>query len=619
MENAAKTYPYPFKFLDPYLREDRDIFFGREQEIEDLYQRVFRSNVLLVYGQSGTGKTSLVQCGLASRFSDMDWFELFVRRGDDINVSLDQAIDRAVRTRLAQGLTLYEKIESLYLDHFRPVHLIFDQFEEVFILGSGAEQSKFIRDIASAVDKKIPLKVILVMREEYLAQLYDFERIFPSLMENRMRVEHMGRTNTISMIRSACARAVPVIELEDGVTEEIVDIVTEEKGRVQLTYLQVFLDKLYRLAQEHGGEMAFSHEVLGAAGKIDDVLEDFAEQQIRDFVEQYHQKALPLTFLKVFVSRQGTKVPLSKETVYQRLSQISRDKLDTCFKFFELRRILRPLENERYELAHDSIAAKIGAASVETYKLPTLIPGFSGETSGLLGFSPYTEQHARVFYGRGHEVETIFNLVMNDTRSRATLIYGKLGTGKTSLIRAGVVPRIAQYRKVRYLSMDARIIDEEILPFIENGRMDRESQLWKDDTSDPARVVIWDQIEEWFARITSRETILSLFQWIAEGYRRHGDTEFIWCIREEYFAQLTDLESYLPGFMDKKKRVEAFLPIQARGIVEDIVRQEQCAFSDERSLDLFIEKLIGEDGRIEPTYVQMYLQRILESLKTVAV
>jgi hypothetical protein len=26
----------PFKFLDSYTREDRDIFFGREREIEEL-------------------------------------------------------------------------------------------------------------------------------------------------------------------------------------------------------------------------------------------------------------------------------------------------------------------------------------------------------------------------------------------------------------------------------------------------------------------------------------------------------------------------------------------------------------------------------------------------------
>ncbi|HLF65530.1 MAG TPA: ATP-binding protein [Saprospiraceae bacterium] len=620
MEAGTKTYRYPFKFLDPYLRADREIFFGREQEIEELYQRVFRSNLLLVYGRSGTGKTSLVQCGLASRFSSMDWFELFIRRGQDINASLGDAIANAIKTPMTTGLTLYEKLESLYLDHFKPIYLIFDQFEELFILGNSTEQSRFIRDIASVLDRKIPVKVIVVMREEYLAQLYDFERILPTIMDNRMRIEHMGRSNAISMIRCACERAEPPIKLEEGIEQKIVDIVTEEKGRVQLTYLQVFLDKMYRLAEEKGTTpLEFTSEILGEAGKIDDVLEDFVDMQIKDFSAQYHHKALPLTFLKVFVSRQGTKVPLQKATVYQRLSNINKDKIDTCLQFFESRRILRPLENDLYELAHDSIAAKIAAASVEAYKLPTLLPGYSTQVSAVIGFKPYAQEHARVFYGRDHEIQTLFDLVMNDSRSRSTLVYGKLGSGKTSLLCAGVIPRIEQFRKVRYLHITPQIITKEIAPYLREGTQPvRESLLWTDGSASPAKVVIWDQIEEWFSSFTSREELMTLFQWMADGYNRFGDTEFIWCIREEYFAQFTDLESYLPGFMDKKKRVEALTPEQARNAVQSIALHQKLEFDDDEALSLFMQKLTGEDGRIEPTYLQVYLQRILDLQKTEA-
>jgi ABC-type phosphate transport system ATPase subunit len=63
----------PFKFLDSYTISDRDIFFGRDQEITDLYRKVFESKILLVYGVSGTGKSSLINCGLASRFDESDW------------------------------------------------------------------------------------------------------------------------------------------------------------------------------------------------------------------------------------------------------------------------------------------------------------------------------------------------------------------------------------------------------------------------------------------------------------------------------------------------------------------------------------------------------------------
>jgi len=47
----------PFKFLDSYTKEDADIFFGRYKEIEALCQKAIESDILLLYGISGTGKT----------------------------------------------------------------------------------------------------------------------------------------------------------------------------------------------------------------------------------------------------------------------------------------------------------------------------------------------------------------------------------------------------------------------------------------------------------------------------------------------------------------------------------------------------------------------------------
>ena len=62
------TKKYPFKFLDAYSQADHDFFFGREEEVAALYEMVFQTDILLVYGASGTGKTSLIQCGLANKF-----------------------------------------------------------------------------------------------------------------------------------------------------------------------------------------------------------------------------------------------------------------------------------------------------------------------------------------------------------------------------------------------------------------------------------------------------------------------------------------------------------------------------------------------------------------------
>ncbi len=129
---------YPFKFLNAYDQNDTDIFFGRDEEIKALYEMVFQNSILIVYGASGTGKTSLIQCGLAGKFKSYDWLPLIVRRGSNINVSLEKilaqeggdaaATEEEVAEPGAKVLTGIPKlIRNVYLNHFKPIYLIFDK------------------------------------------------------------------------------------------------------------------------------------------------------------------------------------------------------------------------------------------------------------------------------------------------------------------------------------------------------------------------------------------------------------------------------------------------------------------------------------------------------------
>ena len=167
----------PFKFLDSFDREDRSIFFGRDAGNRAALPAAVRSRLVLVYGQSGTGKTSLIRCGLANRFAETDWFELFVRRNDDLNKSLHREIRAKATTPIADDKPPVEAIRSLYLDHLRPVYLIFDQFEELFILGSKDEQQQFFATVAAILASDVSCKIIISLREEYLGSLYPFEAL----------------------------------------------------------------------------------------------------------------------------------------------------------------------------------------------------------------------------------------------------------------------------------------------------------------------------------------------------------------------------------------------------------------------------------------------------------
>lgn len=240
----------PFKFLDPYTKEDEKIFFGRDQEIEQLYEMAFEAGLILVYGESGTGKTSLIRCGLASRFDVSDWNDILIRRKNDINQSMWQAIREAARTPIKENATIVQAVESIFLDYFKPVFLIFDQFEELFIEGMGRpeEREAFASTIAELLQADLKCKVIFAMREEYLAKLYEFEKVIPSLFDFRLRVEPMKYANAYEVISRTCAHYNIPIDSPEAAIEEIINNISEGKSGVQLSYLQIYLDKLYQNA-----------------------------------------------------------------------------------------------------------------------------------------------------------------------------------------------------------------------------------------------------------------------------------------------------------------------------------------------------------------------------------
>jgi tetratricopeptide (TPR) repeat protein len=359
----------PFKLLDAYTADDRAIFFGRDAEIEQLYKLIHQSDLLLVYGRSGTGKTSLVQCGLAGRFKPTDRFEILVRRQENLNAALMRELQRAAAsdggTPLTDSISLPDAVYSIYMDRLRPIHLLFDQFEELLLLGTAEEQQQFFASIVTLLQRKLRCKVILVMREEFLAMLDPFEATLPGLYASRCRIERMTSTHLEDVIVRT-AKAIPVVLAEGQTTA---GQILENLGTgVQLSYLQVYLDKLYRRATEVGqggtppSPVVFTADLVRETGALEDVLASFLAEQVK--AVQAGLTATPgmppdaaQRILEEFATIEGTKQPMTPAELKERLSALG-PVIDGCLLAFVARRVLRPVD-DFYELAHDSLARRI--------------------------------------------------------------------------------------------------------------------------------------------------------------------------------------------------------------------------------------------------------------------
>src|SRR3954452_2256141 len=61
----------PYRGLDRFEDRDKDLFFGRDQLIKSLLAQLSASNVLLVLGASGSGKSSVVRAGLLPQLAQL--------------------------------------------------------------------------------------------------------------------------------------------------------------------------------------------------------------------------------------------------------------------------------------------------------------------------------------------------------------------------------------------------------------------------------------------------------------------------------------------------------------------------------------------------------------------
>ncbi|RDB06651.1 nSTAND1 domain-containing NTPase [Runella aurantiaca] len=377
----------PFKFLSPYEAKDKHLFFGRDREIEELAELLLRSRFVVVYGPSGSGKTSLIRGGLAKKLQDTHWFPIYIRRKKDFLSSCTEELDKFYHpakippsgineTNPNHSLLLQIKqVSRLYL---RPVYLIFDQLEELFITGTDDEREQFLTFLKTIDESDIPCKIILSLREEYLAHLYQFEKQILTLLDFRLRVELMTNESIKDLIMDMF-RAMPEVELNDEENDAdfIIAQLYDTTRQIQLPYLQVYLDRLWNNAIIQTPDklpVQIDKTIIQNVGRIEGVLEKFLEEQITDIEQQnpelQSREGYVLSLLSKFVTSEGTRQS-------QYIKDIDKDE-DNGLKikilnYLEKQRILKE-ENGFYELYHDSLAIVIfRSQSAEQKKASNLL------------------------------------------------------------------------------------------------------------------------------------------------------------------------------------------------------------------------------------------------------
>jgi WD40 repeat protein len=248
-QTAGLDAENPWPGLMAFSREASDFFFGRREDTHAILRLLQRDTLTVLFGQSGLGKTSLLNAGLFQLLRENHFMPIYIRLdfGKDspgfihqIKAALDDAITaQQVDAPLANagsfaGSTLWEYFHHDAVDFWdernrllTPV-LIFDQFEEIFTLGRSSavnveRRRRLLEELACLVDNRPPsnldthrrenpdlehiifakqdYKVLFSLREDFLAELENLQDQIRAVMTNRFRLQRMNGLQALQAVR----------------------------------------------------------------------------------------------------------------------------------------------------------------------------------------------------------------------------------------------------------------------------------------------------------------------------------------------------------------------------------------------------------------------------------
>ena len=208
----------------------------------------------------------------------------------------------------------------------------------------------------------------------------------------------------------------------------------------------------------------------------------------------------------------------------------------------------------------------------------------------------YTQQDAEIFFGRGYEIRDLF-IRMTDAESPGViLLYGASGVGKSSLLDAGLLPRLEQIHEVKYerRNEQASLIDT-LAGLLANNAENLTSWLEIENNSGKPLTIIFDQLEEVFTRPNeahsdeAEDFVIHLKQ-LYQHKEASPEGKLILSMRKEYLAEWEDLLN-----MHQVAYAKVFIkPLGKEGVLEAI-RGIYDTDALQRHYQLEIEKNLPEE------------------------
>lgn len=225
----------------------------------------------------------------------------------------------------------------------------------------------------------------------------------------------------------------------------------------------------------------------------------------------------------------------------------------------------------------------------------------------------YTEHDAALFFGRETEIEAITSQIL---AHRSFILHGRSGAGKSSLLRAGLLPRLREQGHEVFVLRCFTPPLEQMLRALQNnaqssGELSALVLQRTASTPECALIFLLDQFEELFFLLDEnprRDFIRAL----AELYAHENlPVRFVFAIREDMLAEMSQLKVALPEIFHHEYRLKRLNLEQAGRAIIEPAKAAGCAWEP-----ALVEKILADlsDGEsVDPPQLQIVCDRLYDA------
>ena len=221
----SKPIKNPFPGLRPFQTDEHYLFFGRDEQTEQLLLRLERTRFVTVLGTSGSGKTSLVRAGLIPALSGgmmseagSGWRIAVMRPDNDPIGNLTKGLvdvlpkaaaglpaneaRAAIDATLRSGsLGLVQVVRQGRLAEHEELLIFVDHLEELFgchvrreAPRNADEAVAFVKLLLEASkQRELPIYIMLAMRSDFIGDCSQFQGLPEAINEGEYLIPRMTR------------------------------------------------------------------------------------------------------------------------------------------------------------------------------------------------------------------------------------------------------------------------------------------------------------------------------------------------------------------------------------------------------------------------------------------